>query len=60
MSAERYRVVEGSELGHGCCFDSTVVDTHKGINGHYKTVCECAEMEDAEHICKLLNKGDTL
>lgn len=67
----RYKVVEGSQQGHGCCFDCTVVDTTKpviiggehyeGRNGlEYETVCETFGHEEADLICNALNayEGD--
>lgn len=65
---KRYKIIEGSQLGHSCCFDFTIVDTalpvmnadnrHLLINGQkrYKDVCECYGRDDAELICGALNE----
>ena len=64
--SERYTILKESKSGH-CCFQATVMDTTKpdiiggehymDENGdlHYKTVCECFEIEDAEVVAKALN-----
>lgn len=63
--SKRYQIREGSQSGH-CCFEATVVDTHKPdmyngehffYNGEYQytSVCEAFDMEDAELICNALN-----
>lgn len=56
----RYKVIEGSESAH-CCFDATVVDTHKAHSAfreQFEWVCECFEMADAEKICAALNAAE--
>jgi hypothetical protein len=64
---QRYTVVKGSQLGHGCCFDATVVDRTKpeldagGEPIIYKgqplfaVVCECFDEADAQTVCDSLN-----
>ena len=57
----RYIVVNGSETSH-CCFEATVVDTAKvewtyNDIKHYRSICECFSIEDAEIIAAALNKG---
>lgn len=67
----RYQARSGSQLGHGCCFDATVVDTTRPVivgegtpteqqyvrNGEpmFEVFCECADMQDAERIADALN-----
>ena len=62
----RFQVRDGSQLGHGCCFDATVVDTTRPVvfggepyapdgEQQYKVVCECLETHDAMMICLALN-----
>jgi hypothetical protein len=62
----RFKIEEGSESGHGCCFSYSIVDTHKPLerfkmsNGEltrqrYACICECPEKEDAKMILNLLN-----
>lgn len=65
--SERYVVVGGSQLGHGCCFVATVVDTARPVmaNGEhledaqgamYAVMCECLETFDAAYIANALNE----
>lgn len=62
----RYRVEPGSMSAH-CCFEATVVDTHKPHKPYYSTVrgkmvqdyepvCECMEPNAAAMIAEALNK----
>ena len=60
----RYKAIEGSQLGHGCCFDATVIDTDKPVmlggkhyDNQYDVVCECVDMETAKKIAAALNAG---
>lgn len=57
----RYLVIEGSISAH-CCFECTVVDTHRLIHGRLEceTVCECFEKEHADRIADALNKAEGL
>lgn len=68
-TTQRYKVVEGSQQGHGCCFHCTVVDTtkpiiiggkhYKGSNGlMYEVVCETFGHEEADLICDALNSKE--
>lgn len=50
----RYKAVEGSVLGHGCCFDATVIDTQSEDD----VVCECHGFETAQKIADALNKAE--
>lgn len=50
MSGDEYRVIEGSHLGHGCCFDATVMDSRDNV------ICECLTMEVAQRIAAALNR----
>lgn len=50
MSDEEYRVIEGSHLGHGCCFDATVMDSRDNV------ICECLTVEVAQQIAAALNR----
>jgi hypothetical protein len=55
---KRYQVIEESESAH-CCFEATVVDTHKPhemLKGKFHWVCECFDLADAKLICDALNK----
>ncbi len=65
MSVPRYKIVEGSKSAH-CCFEFTVVDTHKPdmVGGRqyvrdgepqFETICECFERADADLIVTALN-----
>ncbi|UZS00379.1 hypothetical protein [Serratia phage SMP] len=59
--SKRYQVVEEAISGHGCCFDATIIDTsrrHPIYKDQFETVCEVVEIEDANHICELLNAAD--
>lgn len=57
----RYKASEGSELGHGCCFNATIVDTMQptydgdGKVYGYEVICEC-DMKDADYIAHALNQ----
>jgi len=57
---EQYKVEKGSGSGH-CCFNGTVYDTFNvwenqdGDFISYKIICECADFEDAEIICLIMN-----
>jgi len=60
-SANRYKVVDGSQSCH-CCFSETVVDTTKPVmiggkhyESQYEAVCECFDAADAKLICDALN-----
>ena len=60
-SANRYKVVDGSQSCH-CCFSYTVVDTTKPViiggehyESQYEAVCECFDAADAKAICDALN-----
>lgn len=64
----RYKAIEGSQMGHGCCFDATVVDTERqemykgepwprGGEPQYEAVCECPGMEEATLIATALNNS---
>ena len=57
----RYQVVKGSESGH-CCFEATVVDTHKKCSGghHDDWVCECFNLSQAHQIADALNTVERL
>jgi hypothetical protein len=58
----RYQVVAGSESAH-CCFEATVIDTDNpewkssfdGVQ-HYKSICECMSIDDANKIADALNR----
>ena len=55
----RYVVIEKSQSSH-CCFEATVVDTHKPSpynEGQFEQVCECFDIEDAERVAEALNRG---
>ena len=55
----RYQVVDGSESGH-CCYEATVIDTHK-ICQHLKRpdwVCECFCKARAHAIADAMNAAD--
>ena len=61
VSANRYKVIEGSQSGH-CCFDCTVVDTDsphlihgEQFNGQFEALCECFDAADAKAIRDALN-----
>lgn len=64
MMGERYKVIEESQLGHGCCFSATVVDTTKnsaystGENPQFVVVCEAHESETAHRIAKAMNDAE--
>ena len=52
----RYVAEEGSELGHSCCFNGTVLDTaRKQHNGRDAVVCECWDVDTAQRIAAALN-----
>jgi hypothetical protein len=65
----RYKVIKESQSAH-CCFEATVVDTHKlemtlkdrdGLEYPlYSQVCECFEIMDAHKICDALNLQEDL
>ena len=62
MPEPRYKVVKGSESQH-CCFNYTVVDTHKvedagGGAFYFETVCECFKEKYATIVCNALNTID--
>lgn len=52
----RYKAVKGSELGHECCYDGTVVDTETKERNY--VVCECDDLETAQWIAGALNKAE--
>ena len=63
----RYKIVDGSESGHSCCFDFTIIDSEKIAHRfksfmndeeviRYENICECSDKKSATLICKLLNK----
>lgn len=59
---ERFKVQEGSQLGH-CCIEATVVDTTRPIlvleqQQGFEAVCECARAVDAIIIAQALNKTE--
>lgn len=58
----RYKEVNESKSGHGCCFAATVVDTQTplpyGDMGEFDTVCECHTMEAAELVATALNRSE--
>ena len=47
----RYLVEEGSQSGHSCCFDFTIVDSEY----QNSSICECCDKEEVKLICKALN-----
>lgn len=51
---DRYVIESGSQSNH-CCFECTVVDTHKSNFGRFEAICECFSLEDAELIARALN-----
>ena len=54
----RYKVLARSKLGHGCCFNHTIVDTINTegyMEGTDDVVCECRGKENADNIAKALN-----
>lgn len=55
----RYVVIEGSTLGHGCCFDATVVDTTMPNQDYSErcaaVVCECFDMQIGQAIADAMN-----
>jgi len=54
MSAERYKVMAGSQSAH-CCFSCTIIDTSRPSGTGDDSVCECFEEADAKLICDALN-----
>ena len=53
-TTKRYTASE--EPGHGCCWRASVMDTHVNSPFHRPhMVCECDDMEMAQHIADLLN-----
>lgn len=61
---DRFKVVEGSQSGHDCCYKYTVVDTTKpekyGAPGEFEGVCELVEKETANWVCDALNRTDRM
>ena len=54
----RYQAVEGSQQGHACCFDATVVDTQivrRYADEKFEVVCECFDMGTAQRIATALD-----
>jgi hypothetical protein len=51
---DRYVAVEGSTMGHGCCFDGTVIDTE--APEYDNVLCECCTLEQAKMIAAALNE----
>ena len=51
--SERYKV--STEVDHGCCYEVGVVDTASVSFRSNVLICECADLETAELICKALN-----
>lgn len=55
----RYVVKNESVMGHGCCFDAAVLDTHNKSEYAYKdgyVVAECVDIESASMIAACLNE----
>jgi hypothetical protein len=55
----RYVVIEESTSAH-CCFGFTVMDTRRPVAelDDNLGVCECFKKEDAERICRALNRAE--
>lgn len=49
----RFQVIEGSLLGHGCCYAFTVCDTTKP--SLHRALCETFDRIDADTIANALN-----
>jgi hypothetical protein len=59
MSEPRYKLLSCSDSGH-CCFDYTIVDTHRNdvMDRGYNWVCEAMEEEYATLVLNALNKSE--
>lgn len=52
----RFKVIEGSLLGHGCCFTATIVDTEgNGQEDYENVICDLVTVEWANTVATLLN-----
>lgn len=55
----RFVVVEGSLLGHGCCYSFTICDTSKPSPSRPgEVLCEAFDRTDADAIAHALNAVD--
>jgi len=56
--ADRYEARKGSQSYH-CCFEWTVVDTHRpmGYKQNCHPMCECFDREEADLIANALNRN---
>lgn len=55
QGAPRYQVVGGSETAH-CCFEASVLDMGRALDGRPVLVCECLDRAEAELVCNALNR----
>ena len=62
----RFKLIKGSESGHDCCFEWSIVDTDEPLDRYklatggftkqkYEIVCECFNLKSAELISHCLN-----